>query len=288
MKLIDVLDSRTSFSLEVFPPKTDAGMEKLGEALGHYYRFKPDFISCTYGAGGSNAGRNAEICQRIKEDGVTEVLTHFTCIGNTKDKIDQELEHYLSIGVENILAMRGDLPAGWEGTKGDFSHADGLIRYIRAKFPDFCIAAACYPEKHVLAPSFEADITHLRSKQDSGSEFLMSQLCHDVEAYEAFIYRIREAGILIPVVLGIMPALDKDAIIRMTLSNGCSIPPELAAIIGKYGDDPVEFKKAGIEYTIDQIYRYMAAGIDGLHLYTLNKWEEVEAIVVGSGIREDI
>jgi methylenetetrahydrofolate reductase (NADPH) len=288
MKLTEILKSRMSFSFEVFPPKTDAGMEKLREALKHYYSFKPDFISCTYGAGGSNAGRNVEICRGIKEDGVTEVMTHFTCIGNTREKIDSELTHYLSLGVENILAMRGDLPAGWEGTKGDFSHADGLIRYIRSAFPDFCIAAACYPEKHILAPSFEADIAHLRSKQDNGAEFLMSQLCHDVEAFEAFVYRIREAGITVPVVLGIMPALDKDAIIRMTLSNGCSIPSELAAIIGKYGDDPVEFKKAGIEYTVDQIYRYIAAGIGGLHIYTLNKWDDVETIVASSGIRADI
>ncbi len=286
MKLTDVLNSRMSFSFEVFPPKTDAGMEKLKEALAHYYRFKPDFISCTYGAGGSNAGRNVEICQEIKRDGLTEVLTHFTCIGNSRAKIDGELEHYLSFGVENILAMRGDLPAGWQGTNGDFDHADGLIRYIRAKFPDFCVAAACYPEKHVLAPSFEADIAHLRGKQDSGAEFLMSQLCHDVEAFETFMYRIREAGVTLPVVLGIMPALNKDAIIRMTLSNGCSIPADLAAVIGKYGDSSDDFTKAGIEYTINQIHRYVAAGIGGLHIYTLNKWEEVETIMTGSGIRE--
>ena len=143
MKLTEVLKSRMSFSFEVFPPRTDAGMERLREALNHYYNFKPDFISCTYGAGGSNAGRNVEICQSIKEDGLTEVLTHFTCIGNTKEKIDGELQNYLSLGVENILAMRGDLPAGWEGTQGDFSHADGLIRYIKTRFPDSCIAAAC-------------------------------------------------------------------------------------------------------------------------------------------------
>jgi methylenetetrahydrofolate reductase (NADPH) len=286
MKVTDVLNSRMSFSFEVFPPKTDAGMEKLREALTHYYAFKPDFISCTYGAGGSNAGRNVEICQEIKKDGLAEVLTHFTCIGNSREKIDGELEHYLSFGVENILAMRGDLPAGWQGTNGDFDHADGLIRYIRGKFPDFCVAAACYPEKHVLAPSFEADIAYLRGKQDSGAEFLMSQLCHDVEAFETFMYRIREAGITLPVVLGIMPALNKDAIIRMTLSNGCSIPADLAAVIGKYGDSPDDFTKAGTEYTISQIHRYVAAGIGGLHIYTLNKWEEVEAIMIGSGIRE--
>jgi methylenetetrahydrofolate reductase (NADPH) len=288
MKIIEVLESRMSFSFEVFPPKTDAGMEKLSAAIKQFYTFKPDFISCTYGAGGSNAGRNVEICEGLKKDDVTEVVTHFTCIGNTREKINSELEHYLSIGVENILAMRGDLPAGWEGTKGDFSHADGLIRYIKKEYPEFCIAAACYPEKHILAPSFAADIAHLRGKQDNGAEFLMSQLCHDVEAFQEFVYRIREAGITLPVVLGIMPALDKDAIIRMTVSNGCSIPAELAAIIGKYGEDPVEFKKAGIEYTISQIYRFMEAGIEGLHIYTLNKFEDVNTIMTGCGIRKDV
>lgn len=285
MKIAEILKSRMSFSFEVFPPKTDAGMEKLRVALQHYYRYKPDFISVTYGAGGSNAGRNVEICETIKGDGLTEVMTHFTCIGNTREKIKSELEHYLSIGVENILAMRGDLPAGWEGTQGDFSFADCLIRYIKTTFPQFCIAAACYPEKHILAPSWDADIAHLRSKQDNGAEFLMSQLCHDVEAFKRFMCRIREAGITIPVIVGIMPALDKDALIRMTLMNGCSIPAELASVIGRYGDDPEEFKKAGIDYTIEQIYRYMAAGIGGLHLYTLNKWEDVETILDGAGIR---
>jgi methylenetetrahydrofolate reductase (NADPH) len=288
MQIIDILEERMSFSFEVFPPKTDAGMEKLRGALQHYYAFKPDFISCTYGAGGSNAGRNVEVCTAIIEDGMTEVMTHFTCIGNSREKITSEIEHYRSLGMENILAMRGDLPAGWEGTNGDFSNADGLIRYIKNEFPDFCIAAACYPEKHILAPSFAADIAHLRGKQANGAEFLMSQLCHDVEAFKDFVDRIREAGIVIPVVLGIMPALDKDAIIRMTVSNGCSIPAELAAIIGKYGDNPEEFKKAGIEYTINQIYRFMEAGIDGLHIYTLNKWEEVETIMNGCGIRKDL
>ena len=288
MKIAEILNSRMSFSFEVFPPKTDAGMEKLRSALQYCYNYKPDFISCTYGAGGSNAGRNVEVCQTIIDAGVTEVMTHFTCIGNTKEKINSELETYRSMGMENVLAMRGDLPAGWEGTQGDFSYADGLIRYIKKEFPDFCIAAACYPEKHILAPSFAADIAHLRSKQDNGAEFLMSQLCHDVEAFKDFVYRIREAGIAIPVVLGIMPALDKDAIIRMTVSNGCSIPAELAAIIGRYGDDPAEFKKAGIEYTINQIYRFMEAGIEGLHIYTLNKWEDVETIMDGCGIRKDV
>lgn len=288
MKISDVLKDRMSFSFEVFPPKSDKGMENLKAAMQHYYTYKPDFISCTYGAGGGNAGRNVEVCEAIKTDGATEVMTHFTCIGNTKDKIKAEISHYQSFGIENILAMRGDLPQGWEGTNGDFSNADGLISFIKKEFPDFCIAAACYPEKHVLAPSFASDIAHLRSKQDNGAEFLMSQLCHDVEAFKAFNDRIKKAGISIPIVLGIMPVLDKDAIIRMTVSNGCSIPADLAAVIGKYGENPDDFKKAGMEYTVNQIYNFMEAGIGGLHIYALNKYEDVETILNASGIRKDI
>jgi len=288
MKIIETLRERMSFSFEVFPPKTDQGMVNLKAAMQHYYEYKPDFISCTYGSGGSNAGRNAEVCELLKADGATEVMTHFTCIGNTKEDIISKMRHYRSIGIENILAMRGDLPKGWQGTQGDFSNADGLINFINKKFPEFCIAAACYPEKHILAPSFSADIAHLRTKQDNGAEFLLSQLCHDVNAYATFVDRIRKAGIDLPVVLGIMPVLDKDAIIRMTLSNGCSIPDELATIIGKYGDNPDDFKKAGIEYTINQIFRFISAGIVGLHIYTLNKYEDVETIITSSGIREGV
>jgi methylenetetrahydrofolate reductase (NADPH) len=288
MKICELLQRRMSFSFEVFPPKTDEGMAHLRDAIQHYYLFKPDFISVTYGAGGSNAGRNVEVCSLLKTDGVTEVLNHFTCIGNTREQITRAMEEYRSLGIENILAMRGDLPAGWEGTHGDFSNADGLIKFIKTGFPDFCIAAACYPEKHITAPSFAADIAHLRSKQNNGAEFLMSQLCHDVGAFRAFVERINAAGVTIPVVVGIMPVLYKDAIIRMTLSNGCSIPAELAAIIGKYGENPDEFKKAGIDYTINQIYRFMEAGVVGLHIYTLNKWEDVDTIVTESGIRKGL
>ncbi|SHJ06795.1 methylenetetrahydrofolate reductase [Parasporobacterium paucivorans] len=288
MKIASVLKERMSFSFEVFPPKTDKGMENLKGAFQHYYKYKPDFISCTYGAGGSNTGRNIEVCQTLKGDGRTEVMTHFTCIGNSKEKIKSELDNYRSFGIENILAMRGDFQPGMDRTNGDFSNADALIKFVKTQFPEFCISAACYPEKHILAPSFTSDIAHLRTKQDNGAEFLMSQLCHDVEAYKAFADRIRKAGVHLPIVVGVMPALDKDAIIRMTVSNGCSVPRDLAAVIGKYGDNPTEFKKAGIEYTVNQIHRYMEAGINGLHLYALNKFEDLETILDASGIRKDI
>lgn len=286
MRIADIFDERMSFSFEVFPPKADQPMEPLLDVLGKLYGFKPDFISCTYGAGGSNKGRNTEVCGAIKKADV-ECMTHFTCIGNTKADIKTYLKEYLDMGVENILAMRGDLPAGWEGTRGDFSYANDLISFISKEFPQFCIAAACYPEKHIQSGSMTADIAHLRVKQDSGASFLMSQLCYDVEQYEYWIEQIRAAGIFLPVVMGIMPVLSKNATIRMTLSNGCSIPKDLAELIGKYGDNDADYKKAGIEYTANLIHRYMNAGIEGLHMYALNKYDDVAEILNASGIRTD-
>ncbi|MDR2479194.1 MAG: methylenetetrahydrofolate reductase [Treponema sp.] len=283
MKIAELLKKKMTISFEVFPPKDEVPMDGILETLSHLYLFRPDFISCTYGAGGSKRGRNIEVCEAVKKSG-NEIMPHFTCIGNAKDEIKKFVKDYQDMGIENILAMRGDFPPGWEGTGGDFSHADDLIGFISTEFPNFCISAAAYPEKHLLAPSFDSDITHLRSKQDKGTQFIMTQLCHDVPAYAHFVERIRRAGVTIPVIAGIMPVLARDPIIRMTVSNGCSIPAELAAILGKYEKDPESFTKAGIEYTVAQIHRYIAAGIDGLHLYSLNKWEKLTEILQAAGI----
>ncbi|MEG1755492.1 MAG: methylenetetrahydrofolate reductase, partial [Clostridia bacterium] len=255
------------------------------DTIEHLYDFRPDFISCTYGAGGTNKGRNTEIVGAIQKAGRAAALTHFTCIGNTREDITRSMEEYTDLDVSNILAMRGDLPTDWTGTGGDFAHADALIAFIKKNHPNFCLAAACYPEKHIQAATFDEDIAHLRAKQDNGAEYLMTQLCHDVDAYTRFVERIRKAGIKLPIVVGLMPVLSKDPIIRMTVSNGCSIPKELAAIIGKYGSNPDDFKKAGKEYTVAQIYRFMDAGINGLHIYSLNKYQDVSDILHMSGIR---
>jgi methylenetetrahydrofolate reductase (NADPH) len=284
LKIAELLKKRMTFSFEVFPPKLDQPLEPLLKTLNELYRFNPDFISCTYGAGGTNKGRSKEICESVQKSGHT-IMTHFTCIGNTRADIKTIIKEYLDLGIENVLAMRGDFPKGQETTGGDFDHADRLIGFLKAEFPGACLAAAGYPEKHILAPAFDADIAHLRSKQDAGAEFIMLQLCHDVEAYERFAERARRAAVHVPLIMGLMPALSKDPIIRMTVSNGCSIPKELAAIIGRYGDDPESFKKAGIEYTVNQIHRYMNAGVNGIHIYALNKYEDVSKIVIASGIK---
>jgi methylenetetrahydrofolate reductase (NADPH) len=283
MKIAELLQKKMTVSFEVFPPKDDIPLDGITDTLSHLYRLKPDFISCTYGAGGSKRGRNIEVCDTIKKSG-NIVMPHLTCIGNSRDEINKTINNYVDMGFENILALRGDFPAGWEKTAGDFSHADELIAHINATFPRLCIAAAAYPEKHLSAPSMEKDIGYLRSKQDKGAQFIMTQLCHDVPAFERFLEQIRKAGVTIPVIAGIMPVLVCEPIIRMTLSNGCSIPAELAVIIGKYQNDPKSFTQAGIEYTVAQIHRFIAAGINGLHLYSLNKWQRLTEIVTAAGI----
>lgn len=284
--IVEVMKERTSFSFEVFPPKAEQPMEPLLNCLDELYKFDPDFISCTYGAGGSNAGRNTEICKSIVDSGYRAV-THFTCIGNTREKVKAELEAYLTGGVDHILALRGDLPAGWEGTHGDFNYASELIAFIRAEFGDkFTIAMAGDPEKHIQCPTFTEDIAHLKIKQDAGADYMMTQLCFDTQQFKRWVDMIRKAKINMPIDVGVMPVLNKDATIKMALSmNGCSIPRDLAEIISKYYNDPDGFKKAGIEYTIDQMNQFIGEGMDGIHLYALNKSAAVSEILTRSGLR---
>lgn len=287
MKITEILKNKMSFSLEVFPPKEDKPMAPLLETLDKLSSFQPDFISCTYGAGGTDKGRSLEVCQAIVSGG-NEAMTHLTCIGNTRENLREEIQEYRKLGIENILALRGDLPTGWTGTQGDFSYADQLVAFIKEHFPQVCIAAACYPETHLYAVSPEADIAHLRVKQDCGTDVLVTQLCHDIEAYIDFREKIIKAGVHLPVLFGLMPVLSKDSIVKMALVTGCSIPRELSALIGKYGDKPEEFKKAGKEFTVNQIYKIISAGVDGLHIYVLNKHADVSDILLASGIRNGV
>ncbi|MDR2842838.1 MAG: methylenetetrahydrofolate reductase [Spirochaetaceae bacterium] len=284
MKIIDILKKRSTFSFEVFPPKLDKPFEPVKKAIEELYSFSPDFISCTYGVGGVNKKRSIEICKFV-ESSKHNIMTHFTCIGNTKADILQTVADYTNIGVDAILAMRGDFPKGSDKTGGDFDHADKLIVFLKENFPKLTLACAGYPETHILASNEESDIAYLRSKQDAGAEFCMLQLCHDVNEYETWAQRCRKAGITMPFVMGIMPVLTKDAVVRMTLSNGCSIPKDLARIIGKYNNSPDDFKKAGKEYTVKKLHAYMNSSISGIHIYTLNKYEDIAEIVETSGIR---
>ena len=298
MKITEVLKKKTCLSFEVFPPKTDAGMAKLPGCLEHLYEFKPDYISCTYGAGGSNVGRNMDVCKLVlNADNDTVPVTHFTCIGNTKEGVKEQLQNYLDAGIDHMLALRGDLPYGWTGTNGDFAYATDLVAFVRKEFGDkFTIAVAGSPEGHITCGTLEADIAHLKQKQDLGADYIMTQLTYDMEQFKYWLDAIRKAGITMPVDVGVMPVVNKDSVISMCLSrNACVIPRTLAEVISHHwfdkdpdGNDLPEvkaaFREEGIEYTVNQLHEYMALGVDGIHLYAMNTWENVTEILNRSGL----
>lgn len=302
MKLAEAMKEKMLLSFELFPPKTDKGMENLPGTIEHLCEYKPEYISCTYGAGGTNVGKNMDVCKMIKDAGTIPV-THFTCIGNTAEGIKDQLQNYLDNGVDHMLALRGDLPFGWTGTGGDFAYATDLVAYVRKEFGDKIeIAVAGSPEGHIACRSLEADIAVLKQKQDNGADYIMTQLCWDMEQFKRWLDAIRTAGVTLPVDVGIMPILDQAATINMALSrNACVMPRKLCELISKnwifpnpFVKDPFDadvegkkerFKEAGIEYTINQIDEYRACGINGIHLYALNKWKDVAEIIDRSGLR---
>ena len=305
MSVAEIYEERAAFSFEVFPPKTDVGMEKLcgtDGVLEKLYTLNPDYISCTYGAGGTNVGKNLEVLDKIKKDGKCTPVTHFTCIGNTKADIKEKLQTYLDHGIDHMLALRGDLPFGWTGTNGDLHYATELVKFVRKEFGDkFTIAVAGSPEGHIQCRSLEADIAFLKQTQDNGADFIISQLCWDMDAFRRWLDAIRAAGVWLPVDVGIMPILDQAATINMALSrNGCVMDRALCEIISKnwifpnpFDKEPFDadaagkkesFKKAGIEYTINQIDQYRACGVDGIHLYALNKSDDVAYIAKAAGL----
>ncbi len=305
MRVTDIMAKRMAFSFEVFPPKTDVGMEKLigkGGVLDRLSEMKPDYISCTYGAGGGNIGKNLEVLDAVKQK--TIGITHFTCIGNTREGIKEQLRTYLEHGIDHILALRGDLPFGWTGTGGDLHYATELVKFIRDTFGDkFTIAVAGSPEGHIQCRSLDADISFLKQKQDEGADYIMTQLCWDMDQFRYWMDAIRAAGVTMPVDVGIMPVLDMGATMNMALSrNGCVMPRTLCEIISKNWifDSPfapteaeasvaakkASFKEAGIEYTISLIDEYRVCGIAGIHLYALNQYEDVARLVRESGIKD--
>ena len=298
MKLSEAMREKMLLSFELFPPKTEKGMANLPGTIEHLMKYRPEYISCTYGAGGGNVGANREVCQMIRNAGTVPV-THFTVIKNTKEGIRQQLEQYLADGVDHMLALRGDIPLGETTTCGDFNYATDLVKFVRDEFGDkFEIAVAGSPEGHIACRSLDADIAVLRQKQDNGADYIMTQLCWDMEQFKYWLDAIREAGVTMPVDVGVMPILDQAATINMALSrNGCVMDSELFPnpfnakdADGKpfdmfYEDKVKRFKEEGIEYTIRQIDEYRALGVDGIHLYALNKWKDVSEIIDRSGLR---
>jgi len=260
---------RCVFSFEVFPPKKDASAETIYSTLNSLKSLSPDFISVTYGAGGSAADNiTGEIASYISSDLGICSAAHLTCVSNSKEDIDIILDDLKNKGVENILALRGDINPD-RPAKNDFKYASDLIRYIKEK-GDFHISAACYPETHLDSPDMINDIRHLKEKQDAGAEHMISQLFFDNELFYSFLEKARIAGITVPIEAGIMPVTNKKSIERMVSMCGASLPAKFTRMMAKYENNPEALRDAGIAYAVDQIVDLVAYGVDGVHLYTMN------------------
>lgn len=279
---------RTVLSFEVFPPKKGSGtLESITDKLESFSGLHPDFISVTYGAGGSTTGKTCEIASRVKNVFGIESLAHLTCLTSSREDIEEVLSKLKFGNVKNILALRGDYPAGdpsaAQGPR-HFQHASDLIAYIKERHGDsFCIGAACYPEGHIESRSPEQDIEHLKRKVDQGADFLISQLFYDNEQYYRFLEKARKAGITVPISAGIMPVINAKQIHNIVTLCGASLPRKFIRILDKYEDNPAALMEAGIMYAIDQIIDLATSDVQGIHLYTMNRPDVASRIMENIG-----
>ncbi len=271
-------DGRQCLSFEIFPPKRDGSIESVFDTVGALSRLKPDFISVTYGANGAGArGNTVKIADAIKNKYGVLPVAHLTCINHDRAEIDLILDSLRDCGVENVLALRGDRNPDVE-PKTDFPHASDLAAYIKAR-GGFSVSGACYPEIHPEAKDAVEDVLNLKRKVDAGAEHLISQLFFDNASFYSFVERCRIAGINVPIEAGIMPVTNAAQIKRMVTLCGASLPAKFSRIISRYGDDPEALMDAGIAYATDQIVDLVTNGVQGIHLYTMNRPEVAEKIV---------
>ena len=266
-----------TFSLEVFPPKTSEKYSETAETAKKIARLNPDFMSVTYGAGGGTSEFTTGIAAEIqKETGVT-TLAHLTCVSSSREHVMKMLGMYRENGIENILALRGDIPK--EGrVSEDYRYAVELIRDIREN-GDFCIGGACYPEGHIESANKKEDLRHLKEKTDAGLDFLTTQMFFNNDIFYNFLYRAREAGIMIPVIAGIMPITNAKQLQRSVAMSGTDVPQRFRAIVDCFGERPEAMKQAGIVYATEQIIDLIANGIRHIHVYTMNKPEVAAGIM---------
>ena len=278
MNTSEIFKNKTTFSFEVFPPKKTSPIETIYNTLDELKNLKPDFISVTFGAGGSeNSETTLSIANRIKTVCNVESVVHLPCINLTKEEATSLLTDFRAAGIENILALRGDKVEGKEPCK-DFLHASDLIQFIKefdtlnqdCSEEKFNIIGACYPEGHPDSPSLVDDIKNLKIKVDAGASHLISQLFFDNNCFYDFIEKAKIAGINVPIEAGIMPVVNKAQIERMVSRCGVVLPKKYTAMMEKYGDNAEAIRDAGIAYAIDQIVDLVSQGVDGIHLYTMN------------------
>lgn len=272
MKIIDKLkQDKVTLSFEVFPPKTSDTYESVAKATQEIAALRPDFMSVTYGAGGGTSDYTVGIATGIQDQYGVDVLAHLTCASSTRAHVAQVLEQLKARGIQNVLALRGDIPEGG-APANDYHYAAELVRDIKAH-GDFCVGGACYPEGHPESPTKNADIDHLKAKVEAGCQFLTTQMFFDNNILYNFLYRIREKGVTVPVVAGIMPVTNGKQIARICKLSGTYLPERFKAIVDKFGDNPPAMRQAGVAYATDQIIDLIANGVNHIHIYSMNKPE---------------
>ena len=283
MKLTELFKKEGySLSFEVFPPKTDTLFESVKHATEEIAKLRPSFMSVTYGAGGGTSRYTLDIAKNIKESYCVPTLAHLTCVSSTKQTVRERISDMRNAGIENVMALRGDIPKELEGTdrKGwDYTHACMLVRELRESGADFCIGGACYPEVHPESKNQTDDIKYLKEKVDAGCDFLTTQMFFDNNLLYNFLYKIREAGITVPIIPGVMPITNGNQVERAVKLSGSFVPQRFKTLVDKFGTSPAAMKQAGIAYATDQIIDLFANGIKNVHVYSMNKPDVATAIL---------
>jgi len=274
MKLTEIFAKNTySLSFEVFPPKTSDVYDSVKSATEEIARLRPAFMSVTYGAGGGTSRYTLDIAKNIRDAFGVPSLAHLTCVSSTKETVAARIADFQAAGIKNVMALRGDIPADMQGqdrSKWAYSHAVELVRELKEK-GDFCVGGACYPEVHPESASQREDVRYLKEKVDAGCDFLTTQMFFDNNLLYNFLYKIREAGIEVPVIAGIMPITNANQVKRAIQLSGSFVPQRFKTIVDCFGSDPKAMQEAGIAYATDQIIDLYANGIKNVHVYSMNK-----------------
>ena len=281
LKIKDILKKTRPVSFEFFPPRHAEGIPAVLETLNELKTYCPDYVSVTYGAGGSTRAFTEEITFEAKRTAGVEVMAHLTCVGQTKEEIHGVLERLDAEGVENIIALRGDPPRGtteFVPVEGGFNHATDLLQHVKANF-DFGVAAACYPEGHTESVDLDADLEYVKMKVENGADFLITQLFYDNQYYYDFLERARAFGIDVPIIPGILPVLNSSQVRRFTTLSGSEIPPQLDKLLDKYADNDDSARDMGVEYATAQVRELWDSGVPGVHFYVLNRNYSVSRIL---------
>jgi len=281
LKIKDILGKTRLVSFEFFPPRIAEGIPAVLETLDELKVYCPDFVSVTYGAGGSTRAFTEEITLAAKRSAGTEVMAHLTCVGQTKEEVHGVLGRLEAEGVENIIALRGDPPRGsteFVPVEGGFQHATDLLQHVKSNFK-FGVAAACYPEGHTESVDLDSDLKYVKMKVDSGADFLVTQLFYDNRHYYDFLERARSGGIDVPIIPGVLPVLNSAQVRRFTALSGSEIPPDLDRLLDKYADNEDSARDMGVEYATAQVRDLWESGVPGVHFYVLNRSYSVSRIL---------